>query len=269
MFKVLLVEDDPVESKNLRRKLSQKPGFEAIRFLEASNLQSAINILIEETDIVAVFVDLSIPGIDKPNSLEAYHKIRPVARSNGIEEIVILTGMDDDAIEREIKKINARCIKKYEIAKDVAPIEKIIQFAIARRTEGNNEKFSAFDKRLRDVECIVYELRALNTVVAKLETRQERILDTLHGTAGTAGFDDLINNLDRSIQELKKKSEKQEHDVESVKKSLWVWLTLVSILRKVGIEKAVTPILTVMVGGWIIQFGWWLYELLSKSGAAD
>jgi len=265
MFKVLLVEDDPVESKNLRQRLSQKPGFEAIRFLEAGNLQSAINILIEETDIVAVFVDLSIPGIDKPNSLEAYHKIRPVARSNGIEDIVILTGMDDDAIEREIKKINARCIKKYEIAKDVTPVEKIIQFAIARRTEGSSEKFSAFDKRLRELEYIVYELKPLVTLAAKLEARQERILDTLHGKAGTAGIDDLLSNLDRTAQELKKKTEKQENDVENVKKSLWVWLTLVSILRKIGIEKAVTPLLTVLVGGWAIQFGFWVYDLISKS----
>jgi CheY-like chemotaxis protein len=90
---VALVVDDDARSRDLLQQLLSLEGYEVHA---AAGGQAALALLADVVPDVAV-IDLRMPGMD---GLELCRKIRRLARTGRELPLLVLTGMDDDAVRQ-------------------------------------------------------------------------------------------------------------------------------------------------------------------------
>ncbi|MEK3888278.1 response regulator transcription factor [Bacillus sp. FSL K6-3431] len=153
MFKILIVDDERIERKSLRKTISDKYK-ETVEIEEAENGRTAIMIA-EEFWPDIIFMDIKMPGI---NGVEAAEKIK--SRNNNTQFIMV-TAFDTFEYARQVMKIG---VKEYLLK----PTTK--EEVLAALEQVMSEVTFARKKRREEITLIDNYRRALSVVQSKVIT---------------------------------------------------------------------------------------------------
>lgn len=168
-IKILLVEDNPGDSRLLREMLSEIPGY-SFEMEVAGGLVDAAAVMESDRVWDVILVDLSLPdshGLDTFRALSALVSELP---------IVIMTGMDDRELALEAVREGAQdYIVKGEYSGDV--ITRILHYAIERKrlllelAEKSEKEAAQAIRQSEERYRSVYNMAPLAFVVWDVDTR--------------------------------------------------------------------------------------------------
>jgi len=158
---ILLVEDNPGDSR-LINELLKETEYRTARFHTAHSLKEALEAPLPQASVACALLDLNLPDSEGIGTLIGLRRVYPDTA------IVVLTGMDDDALALDAMREGAQSyLTKGEL--DVSLLDRTLRYSIERH---------GFINRLREEEQRNAQLR-VNERGIKAALEHEQNLNAL------------------------------------------------------------------------------------------
>lgn len=176
----------------------------------------ALTAAVQERDITAVVLRLTIQSRQALDDLKAIHKVT----ANMDTEVIALAGADEQQLLKELRQLGNRFAQSTNTAVSSQDLLMILKKLVARKTgsfEPESQRLSELNSRAMKAE---FEIKAL---IDKIEQNSERIDSinlALYGGPGCRGLDSRIDIMDSEFQAFKK-------DFKSLNelKNTWEWVS--------------------------------------------